>query len=123
MTKRPLAPAVLATFTLAACATGSAPSGAQVFGDPRAHMGKEVSVCGYLVGISNITARSPVEGQEAGPGFALNGQAGALRRALRGGRSRVCLTGTLTYVGCASGDEICLGWMYDYVLNVHRVGG
>ncbi|MES2444343.1 MAG: hypothetical protein V4574_16060 [Pseudomonadota bacterium] len=110
-----LALAMLAA--LAGCATTPRyPPPAQVYRNPSAFMGKTVRLCGYAQQISNFS-----EKPDGGTGFSLDGEARRLGDYWKAGINRVCLRGTVGYVGCADGEEICSGWMYNFILYVDDV--
>ena len=82
------------------------------FDDPQDSLRQTVSLCGEVVDDGNfvIDRSHPV-------GLSLV-ELGPLDPSFRG---PACLQGTVTYVGCASGPQMCLGWSHDYGLQVTGV--
>lgn len=115
MTRAVSALAILAALT--ACAAPYYPRPAEIYRNAAAFMNKKVRICGYAQGISNFTQK-PAFG---GPGFSLEGEAQALRDHMRAGNNKLCLIATVGYVGCASGEELCVDWAYNFILYVDDV--
>ena len=92
-----------------------------VFRHPAEYLGRNVRVCGFLIGASNITERRR-DGR-----FGLNVDVDArehrvIRRArAQGEYARICLSGTIRHIGCETGPDGCTDWAYDYAIAVRNV--
>ena len=113
-------PAALLLVATAAAAIAAGES-RSVFRHPANHLGRNVRVCGYLIGPANITER------RQDTRFGLNVEIDAheyrvVRRArAQGEYAHICLSGTIRYRGCASGHVDCVDWAYDYSIEVREV--
>jgi hypothetical protein len=107
--------AVLLTGT--SCATAQQVESGAVFASPDTYVGKDVVVCGYLSGVSNIlqTRRDVRTGLSILVGEEL---AYSVRRLSQ--RTRACLGGTIEHLGCNS-SAICTDWDHDYAIRVNRL--
>jgi hypothetical protein len=94
------------------CQTVPSQRGAPVFQNPANFTGQTVTVCGFLIGPANILqSRSDVN-----VGLSVDGGVHARALARLGERAPVCLTGTISYVGCET--DVCMGAAFDYMIHV-----
>lgn len=111
---------LLALVFLASCQSVSPRHSGSVFRNPADHIGQQVRVCGNLSGTANLA-----ENREATHVLGIWTAAGdgiAVRLVGIGEYGRVCLTGTIRYIGCATDAEIiCTDWATDYAIEVRRI--
>ncbi len=99
-------------LALASCATsGHDP---RVFKEPALYVDQTVKLCGVMVGGPEFI---PSKGS---PDRLSIVELGPLDHTYRG---PVCVTGTIVYLGCESGDVICSGWVRDYGILVNEIAG
>jgi len=86
-----------------------------VFAEPSAFVGRQVVVCGYLSGVSNI-----LESQASDKGLSIiigEKFAQGIRQLTR--KSSACLEGEILHVGCAT--AICADWAFEYGIKVQHI--
>lgn len=98
---------VCVACTLSSCGhTGSTDS---KFANLPNLVGENAELCGIVIDNGNLVSRPSRQ-----YGVSLL-ELGPLSPDYRG---PVCLEGVVEYVGCVSGPQMCLGWLYDYGLRV-----
>lgn len=105
---------------LSGCQSMPSQQSRSVFQNPAAYLGQQVRVCGNLMGTANLTER---RGSAHLLGiWTTDGDGIAPRLVGLGEYGRVCLAGTIRYIGCVTGpDTICTDWAADYAVEVRQI--
>jgi hypothetical protein len=103
---------------IVACQSVPVNSDAAVYSNPAQFVGQAVTVCGFLAGSANILQRR----NDTSIGLSIDGGPYSRRLAQLGERAAVCLSGTISYLGCATNPEfICTDAAFDYQIRVAEI--
>lgn len=104
---------IVTVLVAASCVT---PMPDDVWGNPQEQVGREIRVCGYMVDDANIVERRSTYGSDNRSGFNI-AERGPIPFRFRGS---LCVTGTVSYIGCRTGERLCSDWAFDYGISVRQ---
>jgi hypothetical protein len=115
---------IAAMLAIVACTTREGRVSTDLLQQPAPYLGQVVTVCGFMIGTSNIAERR--DGSRSGVGAGLSVRhrelGPALVQLLRQGRENLCLQGRIFRTGCELDPEIiCMEWAYEFGIEVDRV--